>query len=267
MNDIVLPRVGYGTWKLPMSEETSIAVLDALDLGYRHIDTAAAYANESYIRDGIKKSSILREDIYVSGKLWNSKRTYEKAIKACKRTIKNLGLDYLDMYLIHWVETPEDSENWEENNLDTWRALEHLKKEGLVKSIGVSNCDYEQLASLIRFSNVKPALNQIEFHCGCNQDEIINYCNKKNIKVEGWSPLGNGNLLNNPIIKDVSVKYNKSPAQICIRWCLQHNVTPITKSINQIRMQENLNVYDFNLDEKDMILLNNIHESRVEITL
>ncbi len=235
-----MSAIGFGTWKLPANEASQV-IQEAVSEGFTHIDTAAAYANESAVGEGIRSSGVHRRDIFVSGKLWVSRRTYDGAISACKKTIRNLQLDYLDQYLIHWPATAALHEDWPAVNAETWRALEALQKEGLVRRIGVCNFKKHHLAALLPEASVPPMVNQIEFHPGFMQEETITYCKANGMDIEAWSPLGNGKLLDNPVLQAIAVSHDHcSAAQVCLRWCLAHEAFPITKTVSQKRMRENL---------------------------
>ncbi len=253
-----IPCIGFGTWKLKNDESTIEVIKNAVDSGYRHIDTAFAYGNEEMVGKGIKQSNISREELFITGKLWNDDRGYENIINACKRTIKNLDCKYLDLYLIHWPASPALYENWKEINNETWKAFEYLYKNGLVKAIGVCNFKKHQLEALIETAEILPMVNQIEFHPGFMQKEILDFCNEKNILVEAWSPLGSGKMLKKESLIELSNKYNVSVAQLCIKWCLQNEVLPLPKSKNIERMKENLNVDNFTISDEDMEIINNL---------
>lgn len=250
-NGYMIPEIGYGTWQSPDSEVTVNGVKSALACGYRHIDTAAAYKNEESVGEGIKESGVARKDLFVTSKVWNSQRGYEKTIAAFEKTLSDLDLDYLDLYLIHWPASKKDYENWEEINLETWRAMTDLYKAGKIKAIGVSNFKPHHLKALMK-TEVKPMVNQIEFHPGFMQEETVKYCRDNGILVEAWSPLGTGRMLTNPDLQEVASHYGKSVAQICIRWCIQHNVLPLPKSVTPSRIEENSNVFDFEINAEDM---------------
>lgn len=250
-NGYTIPSVGYGTWQSPDSEITVNGVKTAISSGYHHIDTAAAYKNEESVGKGIKESSVPRENLFITSKVWNSERGYEKTIAAFEKTLADLGLDYLDLYLIHWPASQKDYDNWEEINLETWRAMTDLYKAGKIKSIGVSNFKPHHLAALMK-TEVKPMVNQIEFHPGFMQEETVKYCRDNDILVEAWSPLGTGRMLSNPVLQEIAGHYGKSVAQICIRWCIQHDVLPLPKSVTPSRILENIQIFDFEINEEDM---------------
>ena len=226
INGYEIPILGFGTWKTPDGQTAVNAVKKAIEVGYTHIDTAARYENEVSVGKAIKESNVPREHLFITSKLWNSNRGYEKTIQACKKTLEDLGLDYLDLYLIHWPAAANQFDNWDEINLDTWKAMIDLYKMGKVKAIGVSNFKPHHLKSLME-AEISPMVNQIEFHPGFMQKETIEYCQSNNIIIEAWSPIGNGRLLENETLIEIAKKYNKSVAQICIKWCLQNNTIPL----------------------------------------
>ena len=259
-NGKIIPSIGFGTWKLKNNEETVEIIKEAIKCGYRHIDTAFAYGNEETIGKGIKESNIDRKDLFITGKLWNDDRGYENIINACKRTIKNLNCEYLDLYLIHWPASKAVHDDWIEINKETWQALEYLYEQGLVKAIGVCNFKINQLEELIKTAKIKPMVNQIEFHIGVYNKDILDYCNRNNIVVEAWSPLGSGKLFKVEELKLMASKYNVSVAQLCIRWCLQNNTLPLPKSKNIERIKNNLDVFNFEITNEDMEYLNNFRK-------
>lgn len=250
-NDVRIPAVGYGTWQSPDSEITVEGVKTAVSCGYRHIDAAAVYGNEQSVGKGIAECGIAREKLFITSKVWNTERGYEKTLAAFEKTIKDLGVSYLDLYLIHWPAASQMYENWEEINLETWRAMTELYKAGKIKSIGVSNFKPHHLKALMK-TEVKPMVNQIEFHPGLLQEETVQYCRENNILIEAWSPLGTGRMLTNPLLMEIAEKYGKSVAQLCIRWVMQHDVLPLPKSVTSSRIEENLKVFDFEISADDM---------------
>ncbi len=254
-NGVKIPCVGFGTWQTPDGETAVMAVSEAIKTGYRHIDTAACYGNEVGVGRGIKVSGIEREKLFVTSKVWNTERGYEKTIAAFEKTLSDLGLDYLDLYLIHWPASSSQYDNWEEINVGTWRAMTELYKAGRIKAIGVSNFLPHHLEALMK-TEVPPMVNQIEFHPGQMQTETVQYCRENDILVEAWSPLGTGRMLNNETLKSIADKYEKSVAQLCIRWCLQNNILPLPKSVTPARIKENTAVFDFAITEKDMDTIN-----------
>ncbi|MEZ2459062.1 aldo/keto reductase [Salinicoccus roseus] len=250
-NGCEIPKVGFGTWQTPDGETAVNAVTQALVSGYRHIDTAAAYKNEGSVGQAIKESGIAREDIFITSKLWNEDRGYENTKQAFENTLKELGTDYLDLYLIHWPANEKQFDDWKEINLDTWKAMTELYKEGKIKAIGVSNFMTNHLEALLD-AEVKPMVNQIEYHPGYTQDAVVDLCRKHDILVEAWSPIGSGRLLENEDLTKIADKYEKSVAQLCIRYVLQNDVLPLPKSVTPSRIEENTDIFDFEIMEQDM---------------
>lgn len=251
-----IPNIGYGTWRLKNNDDTVEIIKTAVKAGYRLFDTAIAYGNIGAVGKGLKESKINREELFITSKLWNDSRKYDEVIEACKKTIDELQCDYLDLYLIHWPASPALFDDWASKNNETWKAFEYLYKEGLVKAIGVCNFKKHQLEPLIENASIKPMVNQIEFHIGQMQEEVLEYCFNNDILVEAWSPLGSGKMLKVEELQQMAEKYNVTTAQLCIRWCIQNNVLPIPKSKNEDRMKQNLDVFDFEISEEDMKTLN-----------
>lgn len=256
-NGVKIPCIGFGTWKAADGEVAASSVKAAIESGYRHIDTAAGYDNEGSVGKGIKESGISREEIFVTSKVKNSERGYKTTLAAFDKTMTDLGLDYLDLYLIHWPASFSRFEDWEQINLDTWRAMTELHKAGKIRSIGVSNFMPHHLKALME-TEVAPMVNQIEFHPGQMQPETVDFCKKNNILVEAWSPLGSGRMLENPTLTEIAAKYGKSVAQLCVRWCLQNGTLPLPKSVTPSRIKENGEIFDFTLDDEDMRRINSM---------
>ena len=251
-NGVKMPCVGYGTWQTPDGEVARKCVSEAIKLGYRHIDTAAAYGNEVSVGEGIRDAGVAREELFITTKHWITNRGYEKTILACEESLRNLGLDYLDLYLIHWPAVKKIADNWEEINAETWRGFEKLYKDGKIRAIGVSNFLPSHLESLKARSTVKPMVNQIEFHPGYIQSERVNYCRTEGITLQAWSPLGSGAVLKNEFLGKIAAKYGKSIAQLCIRYALQNDIVPLPKSLNAERIAANMDVFDFVITGDDM---------------
>ncbi len=251
-----IPCVGYGTWRTPDGDACVDATLCALSAGYRHIDTAAYYKNEPSVGEAIKQSGISREEIFVTSKLWNTEHSYERAVAALDASLCRLGLDYLDLYLIHWPRPACVRDTWEDANAETWRALEDMQKAGKIKNIGVSNFMPKHLDALLADATVTPAVNQIEYHIGQTTPETVNYCRQKGILVEAWAPLNRGLALENEQIASIAKAHGRSTAQIHLRYCLQNGILPLPKSVTPERIKENLDIFDFALTDDEMAALN-----------
>lgn len=250
-NGVEMPGVGFGTWKAKDGADAYDSIIEALKAGYRHIDTAAMYRNEASVGKAVKECGLKREEIFVTSKVWNKNRGYEKTLAAFEKTLATMELDYLDLYLIHWPAIPLQFEDWDEINLGTWKAMIELYKAGKIKAIGVANFYPKHLESLMK-TEVPPMVNQIEFHPGYTQDEVVKYCQENGIVVQGWSPLGNGAVLGSEFLAEMAAKYNKSVAQICLRFAVQNGIVPLPKSVTPERIASNLDIYDFEISEEDM---------------
>jgi diketogulonate reductase-like aldo/keto reductase len=256
-----IPQVALGVYKAPNGQETEDAVTAALDAGYRHIDSAARYANEeacgNAIRAWMNKTGTPREEIFVCSKLWDADHGYENTFNALCESLNKFGLDYLDLYLIH---SPAEDE---EKRLESWRALETAQKLGKVKSIGVSNFGAAHLESLIENANVVPAVNQVEVHPFCQRQALVDLCNKYGIKIEAYSPLARGNKLEDPTIVGIAQKYNRTPAQILLNWSAARGNVVLPKSLTATRIQSNLDSFDFKLDDEDVEKINDLEDNYV----
>jgi len=252
-NGVVIPRLGLGVYQSPPGQTTQRAVEYALKIGYRHIDTARIYNNESDVGTALRKSGIKREDVFITTKLWNSDHGYESALRACDQSLKRLGLKYLDLYLIHWP-VPEIRN-------ESWQALTQLLRDGKCRSIGVSNYTIQHLTELFDKSEIGPMVNQVEFSPFLYQKQLLDYCEKNRIQLEAYSPLTQGEKLNHPKIQSIAKKHDKTPAQVLIRWSLQHNLVTIPKSVREERIKENSQVFDYNLTVEDMRILDSLDEN------
>jgi methylglyoxal/glyoxal reductase len=257
-NEVEMPRLGLGVYQSPPGRITQRVVKYALNIGYRHIDTAYIYGNESDIGNAVLESGISREEVFVTTKLWNTDQVgYDYAIKACKQSLQRLGLKYIDLYLIHW---PVHGVN--NNSIKIWKAMVNLLREGKARAIGVSNFSIDDLKQILNDSDVLPAVNQVEFHPFLYQTDLLSFCERNSIQLEAYSPLTRGRRLNHPTIVNIAKKYdNKTPAQILIRWSLQHNLVVIPKSIHEERILENSQVFDFELRTEDMKFLDSLNEN------
>lgn len=251
-NGLEIPNVGFGTFKTEAGKVAVESVKYALECGYKHIDTAAVYGNEVSVGKGIKSSAVKREDVFVTSKVWNTERGYDKTLNAFKKSLNDLGLSYLDLYLIHWPANKKQFDNWQQINIDTWKALEKLYKEGFVRSIGVSNFMPHHMESIIDYCEVKPMVDQIEYHIGLKQDETVEFCRKNDIVVEAWSPLARGQLLKNKAITNIAEKYDVTVAQLAIKYCLQKEALPLPKSTTPSRILSNLDIFSFDIKSDDM---------------
>lgn len=251
-NGIKIPCVGFGTYQTPDGEVAIASVLEAIQCGYRHIDTAAIYGNEESIGLAIKQCDVPRENLFITSKVWNTEHGYEKTLNAFNDTMTRLDLEYLDLYLIHWPVPIAFKDNWEEANAGTWKAMEELYRAGKIKAIGVSNFKPHHIKALMKTATIKPMVNQIELHPGELQEDKVAYCKDNDILLEAYTPLGRGKLATVPVMQELEKKYNKSFAQICIRWCLQHGFVPLPKSVTPSRIKQNTQVFDFTISEEDM---------------
>lgn len=254
-NGYKIPEIGYGTMHLNPTVET---VKKALNCGYRHLDCAFIYGNEADVGTALQEFGVKREELFVTSKCWNAERGYDKALKAFDKTLADLKLDYLDLYLIHWPAVERNDPDWLNTNLSTWRALESLYRSGRVRAIGLSNFWPKHLKPLLDAAEIAPMVNQLELHVGFTNPETVALCREHEIVVEAWSPLGRGALLENETLKAMAAKYQVSVPQLCVRWCLQNGFVPIVKSSSEERMKANLDVYYFELTEDDMALLNSM---------
>lgn len=250
-NGVKIPSIGFGTYKSGDDEETAKIIKNALNLGYKMIDTASFYNNEVGIGNGIKESGIDRKDIFIVTKLWNDDHGYDKTIEAFNKSLNNLQVDYIDLYLIHWPN---------KLNAETWRAFEHLYETGKVKAIGVCNFKVEHLEELKKTAKIMPMVNQVEIHPFSTKNNIIKYCKDNNIKVVAWSPISRGRVLSNELMIDLSQKYKKSIVQIVLRWHMQKGVIPIPKSSNENRIKENIDIFDFEISSEDMKAIDSLDE-------
>ena len=253
-NATSIPQLGLGVWQAQDGIEVETAVLAALDAGYRLIDTAAVYANETGVGNAIRSSNVPRQELFVTTKLWNADQGYDSTLKAFDKSLKKLGLEYIDLYLIHW---PVPARGL---FIETWRAFEELYRSGRVKAIGVSNFQPHHLDELLAVATIKPVVNQIELHPYFPQTELRDYGEQHDIAIESWSPIGGrgGALLKETILHEIGQKYGKSPAQVVIRWHIQNGLVVIPKSVHKQRIEENIMVFDFELDQTDMAAINSL---------
>lgn len=253
-----IPQVGLGVWQTP-DNEAAPAVKAALDAGYRHVDTAAVYENEQGVGEGIRQAGLPRSDIFLTTKLWNTDQGYEQTLKAFEASLKRLGTDYVDLYLIHWPSAHRGL------FVDTWKALVTLKEEGRAKSIGVSNFYPEHIEKIVAETGVVPVINQIELHPDFQQRETRAFHEKHKIATQSWSPLGQGKLLGHPVIAEIAQKLGRTPAQVIIRWHIENGLVVIPKSVTPSRIVENFKVFDFKLSAEDLDRLNGLDDAGARI--
>jgi diketogulonate reductase-like aldo/keto reductase len=253
-NDVQMPRIGFGVFQIPPGEKTYDAVLTALKLGYRGVDTAAVYGNEADVGRGIRDSGIDPSEIFVTTKVWTSDHGYDNALRAFQESKAKLGLDTIDLYLIHWPAKADFGE--------TWRALETLYREKQVRAIGVSNFLIHHLETLLETAEITPAVNQVEFHPFNVQAELLGFCRKAKIQVQAWSPLVRGQFFDHPLIAEIAQRHGRSPAQVLIRWDLQHEVVTIPRSTREAHIRENSEVFDFELTVEEMSRLDALDEGK-----
>ena len=253
-NGVKMPWLGLGVFKVQEGEEVIQSVKAAIRNGYISIDTAAIYRNEEGVGQAIRESGVPREELFITTKLWNIEQGYESTLKAFDESMEKLGLDYLDLYLIHWPGNDKDRIK------ETWKAFEKLYNDGRVRAIGVSNFLVHHLEDLIASAEIKPMVNQVEFHPHLTLEDLREYCKKEQIQLEAWSPLKRGELLDNPVLKEIAEKHNKSVAQVILRWDLQHGVVTIPKSIKEHRIIENSQVFDFELSPEEMDRIDQLNE-------
>ena len=258
-NGVNIPAIGYGTYKT--SENDVSIILSAIECGYRLLDTASIYKTEQQTGAAARESGIPREEITVISKVWRNDLGYHKTKEAFAHSLKQTGLNYLDLYLIHWPANARNFNNWQKTNAETWRAMEELLEEGKIKSIGVSNFWPEHLEALLDSAKIKPAVNQIEFHPGYWQPETTQYCKEKGIVLQAWSPLARGRIFGNEILIEIANRHHKTVSQIALRWIVQQGVIPIPKAASKERMNENFDIFDFALSDEEMELINNLPET------
>lgn len=263
-NGVKIPSIGFGTWRVPESEQCVEACITAINAGYRHIDTASFYKNEKSVGEAVALSSVPRNELFITSKLWNDVGDFDGALKAFEQSLNELKTDYLDLCLIHWPNPKAYREGHAKRNAEVWRALEYLYRLGKVKAIGVSNFMPHHIDELLKTAEICPMVNQIEIQPGLNREEIVKYNTEHGILTEAWAPFRIGEALSDSTICALAEKYNKTPAQITLRWFLQKGILPLPKSVTKSRIESNIEVYDFTLSDKDVKLIDGItpHEAR-----
>ncbi|MGM9971662.1 MAG: aldo/keto reductase [Anaeroplasmataceae bacterium] len=263
-NNITIPSIGFGTWQTKDGSEAYDSVLWAIEAGYRHIDTALIYGNEVSIGKAIKDSNVKRSELFITTKCPADIKSYDGCMKAFNTSLNNLGLDYIDLYLIHapwpWSDV---GGNYTEGNIEVWKAMIELYNKGFIRAIGVSNFHPTDIEALTAATNFKPMVNQIRYFIGNRQDRVTNYCMENDILVEAYSPLATGKILDNPTLKEIASKYNVSIPKLCINYCLHKNTLPLPKSIHKERIIDNLDV-DFVISDSDIAILDTIHDESLD---
>lgn len=257
-NGIEIPSMGFGTYKMA-PEDTKASVLCALRSGWRHIDTAAFYRNEAEVGEAVRESGIARSEIFVTTKLWNADRGYDSALRAFDRSQEALGLDYVDLYLIHWPASPFFWDDWKKINADSWQALERLYKEGRVRAIGLSNFMPRHILPLLEGAEIAPMVDQIEFHPGWMQQDCLDFCREHSIVVEAWAPLIKGEALSHPVITGIAGRLGWTPSQVVLSWVRACGVVPLCKSVTPSRIAENLAAGSLELGPEDVAAISALH--------
>lgn len=253
-NGVQMPWFGLGVYKVENGDEVVSSVKWAIEAGYRSIDTAALYQNEDGVGQAIRESGVPREELFVTTKVWNSDQGYESTLQAFEQSLTKLGLEYVDLYLVHWPVKGKYK--------DTWRALEKLHEDGKVRAIGVSNFQIHHLEDLLADAKVRPVVNQVELHPLLSQVELRNYCKEQGVQIEAWAPLAQGRLLDNEVLQSIGEKYGKSIAQVLLRWDLQSGIVTIPKSIKQERIVQNADIFDFELSAEDMKQIDDLNQNQ-----
>ena len=255
---VEIPKIGFGTWQMPNDDHTTKVVENAINVGYKHIDTAQMYGNEEAVGRGIKNSGVDRNELFVTTKLNNMNHSYELAKESIDESLRLLQLDYIDLFIIHWPNPKQFRENWKESNIESWRAMEEAQKAGKIRTLGVSNFMPRHLDALIDHVNVMPTVNQILLNPSEMQPDTVARNKELNILSEAYSPLGTGKIFELDEMKNLAEKYNKSIAQVAIRWSLQHGFLPLPKSSTLSRAAENADVFDFEISEEDMKVMDGL---------
>lgn len=253
-NGMQIPCMGFGTYNAKDGDNYEI-IKTAIKAGYRYFDTASFYFTENDLGRAIKDSGIDRKEFFIVSKAWINQMGYDNVKKALRKTLNNLDMDYLDLYLIHWPKVNEDDDKWKERQKETWQAMEEMCDEGLIRGIGLSNFLPHHLDNILSFARIKPLVDQLEFHPGYTQEAAVSYCRENDVRVQAWSPLGRAVLLDNAIIKNMAAKYNVSPSQICLRYCVQREIIPLVKTSTMERMLQNKDIFGFEISKEDMHII------------
>ena len=258
-NGVQIPKVGFGTWQSPDGEVAYEAVKTALVTGYRHIDTAQAYGNEQSIGEAIKDSGIARDELFITTKLWNFVSTYEEAVSSIDESLEKLGLEYIDLLLIHWPNPVKTRPDFKLRNSELWRAMEEAHEAGKIRALGVANFQPHHLDALFETAKIKPVVNQIYSNPSDQQEDIVVYNKAHDLLTEAYSPLGTGEIFKILALGEIAEKYDKTVAQTVLRWHLQKGYLPLPKSITPNRIKENAQIFDFELTDEDMMFIDQLH--------
>ena len=257
-NGVEIPCLGFGTWQTPDGETAVQAIRCAIDAGCTHIDTAQVYSNEASVGKAIRLCGVPRKDLFITTKLWNTNHSYDLTMRSFEESMNKLGLDYLDLFLIHWPNPISFRDRWEQANAENWKAMEELVDAGRIRAICISNFLPHHLEALAKTARIAPQVNQIRLCPGGTQDETVAYCRDRRMILEAYSPLGTGRIFDVPEMQELAKKYDRSIAQICVRWSLQRSYLPLPKSVTPSRIQENLHVFDLSLTEDDVQRIANL---------
>lgn len=254
-NGVEIPCIGFGMWQTPDDRTGIEAVKSAIQAGYTHIDTAQAYGNEECVKIAIEEAGADRSKLFITTKVWNNNHSYDLVMSSFRESLRKLGTDYVDLLLIHWPNPAPFRSRWQAANAETWKAMEELYEAGKIRAIGISNFRQHHIEELLKTAKIKPMVNQIRLCPGETQEELVDYSRSQGMILEAYSPLGTGKIFNVPEMQELAAKYNRSIAQICIRWSLQRGYLPLPKSVTPARIAENLKVFDFTLEESDVQLI------------
>nr|WP_296960155.1 aldo/keto reductase [uncultured Mediterraneibacter sp.] len=259
-NGVKIPAVAFGTYKAAEGKSAEV-IRTAIEAGYRYFDTASFYGTETYLAEAIKQSGLPREEFFIATKAWKEELGYENVKKAFYNSLERLQTDYLDLYLIHWPLPEPGYKDWKELDTETWRAMEELYQEGKIRAIGLSNFLPHHIENILSRCTVKPAVNQIEFHPGYSQEATVRYCREREILVQAWSPIARGRVFSDPLIVELSEKYQISPAKLCLVYAVQRGVIPLPKASLLERMKENLDLFSLELEEEDLLRLESMPQA------
>ena len=252
-NGLIIPAIGFGTYKVGLD-----VIVQALEAGYKYLDTASYYGNERDIPQALIQTGINRSEVFIASKIWRSEMGYDETMKAFSNMLDNLGTDYLDVLMIHWPRPNLNPEEWKEVDLETWRAMEYLYSHGKIRALGISNFLPYHAENIFAQCEIMPSVAQLEFHPGHIQFPALEYYRRKGVQVQAWSPIGRGRVLDDILIQELAGKYNVTPAQVCIRFCIQEGVMPLPKASSPERMRENLECMNFVMSEEDISRIENM---------